>query len=155
MPFSSVGSPAELWKLGLHERITRGTVITLVGQVSNGAAESRYSSLIVPGTGLGYQVTTGKTLFLTKRVASANVVTCLWLTGSGTTDVGLNSIAAPGAFLSEDSVADGVANASQTPSPVGITTQETFVSIGAGRFAAIRGLTASSILWVEYIGFEQ
>ncbi len=154
MGVALVVTPQELWKHGAHERVALGTPVVLVADVVNAALESRYSALRAPGAAGGYVVTAGTTLWLTKLVVSSSILNALWLTGSGTADAGDSQVAAPAGAASEDSRADGSANATPTQAALAVSEYDILVSIAAGRYPFVRGLTASSTLRVLVIGHE-
>lgn len=149
-----VVSPQELWKFGTQERVQRGTPVVLVADVINGVGESRYSALRAPGAAAGYQVTAGLTLFLTKLFVTSSVGNTLWLIGSGTADAGDSQVAAPAGAASEDSRADGVANALVTQAANAVTQADIFATIAAARFPFVRNLFPSSTLRVLVFGLE-
>jgi hypothetical protein len=144
----------ELWKFGSLERATRGAPIVLVADVVNGAAESRYSALREPGGAAGYQVTAGKTLWLTRVVMSADVANTEWLLGSGTADAGSSQVAAPAGMASESSRADGVANVRRVPAAYTPVEYDILFDVVAGRYPCVRGLSQNTTLQIEYRGIE-
>ena len=149
-----VVAPQTLWKFGSYESVAQGTPLVLVADVVNGAAESRYSALRVPGAAAGYTVTTGRTLWLTKLVVSASVVNATWLTGSGTADAGDSQVAAPAGAAAEDSRADGVANPYVAQAALAVSEYDILVSIASARLPFVRNLLASSTLRVLVLGVE-
>lgn len=149
-----VVSPQELWKFGLQERVQRGTPITLVGRVDNGVAESRYTTLRRRGLAAGYQVTAGRTLILTRIRYRTTVSGTELEIGSGTTDVGDDSVAAPGGVLSLNSFGDGTSGVEVTAGGTTIVTADVYYEIAAARFPFIRNLTASSAAMCEFDGVE-
>lgn len=149
-----VVNPQTRWKFGSYEAVQQGTPVVLVADVVNGAAESRYSALRVPGAAGGYTVTAGRTLWLTQLVVSASLLNTTWLTGSGTADAGDSQIAAPAGAAAEDARADGVANPLVTQAALAVATFDVLVSIAAGRLPFVRNLLASSTLRVVYVGVE-
>lgn len=148
------GQPQTLWTFGSFQTVPLGTPIVLVADVVNGALESRYSGLREPGAAGSYQVTAGRTLWISKLFLSSSVLNALWLTGSGTADAGDSQIAAPAGAASEDSRADGIANALATQAALAVSEYSVAISIAAARYAFVRGLTASSTLRVIAIGHE-
>lgn len=154
MPAALVVSPQTLWKFGSYESVPQGTPLVLVADVVNGAAESRYAALRVPGAAAGYQVTAGRTLRLTKLVLSASVVNATWLLGSGTADAGDSQVAAPAGAAAEDARADGVGNVHVAQAALAVSEYNILVSIAAGRFPFARNLLASSTLRVLVLGVE-
>lgn len=149
-----VVTPQTLWKLGTLERVELGTPIVLVADVVNGAAESRYSALRVPGAAAGYQVTAGRTLWLTKVTLSTEQVNVRWMLGSGTADAGDSQVAAPAGAVSEDSRADGVPNHLPVLVSQQVYSYDILVSIAAARFPFVRGITASTNVRILALGVE-
>ena len=154
MGVALVGAAQELWKLGAHERVQRGTPIVLVADVVNGALESRYSALRVPAAAGGYTVTAGTTLFITRLIFSASVLNATWLVGSGTADAGDSQVAAPAGAASEDSRADGVANALVCQAALAVSDFDVFITVATARLPFIRNMLASSTLRVMALGVE-
>jgi hypothetical protein len=144
----------ELWKLGTLERVQRGTPVVLVADVVNGAAESRYSALRVPGAAGGYTVTAGTTLFLTKLFVHCSLANATWLIGSGTADAGDSQVAAPAGAASEDSRADGVGNVHVAQAAFVVSEADIVVAIATARLPFVRNLLASSTLRVMVFGVE-
>ena len=72
MGLSIITNPLELWKFGSHERAARGTPIALWGQVVNGAVFAATSTLRRSGTQVGYAVTAGRTLVVTRVLFHSN-----------------------------------------------------------------------------------
>jgi hypothetical protein len=144
----------ELWKFGTQERVQLGTPVVLVADVVNGAAESRYSALRAPGAAAGYTVTAGRTLWLTRLIVSCSVLNGLWLLGSGTADAGDSQVAAPAGAASEDSRADGVANALVTQAALAVSDHAVAANIAASRLPFVRGMTAAATYRVLAFGIE-
>jgi hypothetical protein len=132
-----------VWDLGTYKTTTPAGIITLVADVTNGAGESRYSALRLPGIATGYQVTAGKTLYITRIDIKALYST--WLIVSGTADAGQDQVAAPAGVKSEVSRTDGIMAPWQKDFIAGdphlILT--TVIKITSGRYPAFRSLTAS------------
>lgn len=149
-----IQTPQAVWKRGAYEATTVATPLMLVGRVRNAAAESRYSRLFIPGAAAGYQVTTGKTLYITKLIWTADTAGIVWQLGSATADAGDNQIAAPAGWRSETS-GDTTERA-----PFGVPTNNTtatldiIIPIAASRYLAIRGLDANSALFVIALAHE-
>jgi hypothetical protein len=144
-----------LWKFGGYESSDRGTPIVLVAQVINAALESRYSVLRMPGAVAGYQVTAGKTLYLTKVRYNATGAIAAWLVLSGTSDVGANSVAAPTGVKSENSVADGISSALDVLAANNPVEFDMYVAIAAGLIPHVRCMTAAVTLSVSVFGHEE
>lgn len=142
------------WDFGTFESDQRGSPIVLVADVTNAALESRYSVLRTPGAAAGYQVTTGKTLVLTRVRFNADTNDNQWLILSGTASVGANSVAAPAGAASLNSRADGVAGALNVDAAFNPREMDLYASCGATLFPHIRSLKASGSLWVLVVGFE-
>lgn len=134
---------SQLWQLGTLQQSSLGAAFLLVADVVNGALESRYSALREPGAAGGYQVTAGKTLYLTRVIHACSVASALWLIGSGTADAGDSQVAAPAGAISEDSRADGISNPLVGLTALDHHEHDILVGIAAGLYPFIRLMTAS------------
>src|SRR3990167_1002145 len=87
----SAGGGSELWKFGTHERVTRGTPLMLWSYVSETGANSRFTTLRRSGTQVGYTVTAGMTLILTRVMFRGNNSGHPMSLGYSDADLGLNA----------------------------------------------------------------
>lgn len=150
-----VVTPQTAWSHGSYDSVTMQGRFVLVGDVVNGAGESRYSALRVPGAAGGYQVTAGKTLYITKLRFSASSAPATSLILSGTADAGDSQIAAPAGVKSENSRADGVPAATPAATSNVFYEVDMYLAIAANRYPAIRNLTASSSLYALAVCHEE
>lgn len=146
--------PQTVWDFGAYHTAERGSPILLVADVVNAPGESRYSVLRRAGAADGYQVTTGKTLVLTKCRFNATIASAAWLILSGTADAGDSQIAAPAGAKSENSRADGVSGALNVLNANDPVEFDLYAEVAAGRYPAIRLMTANGTLNVLIVGIE-
>lgn len=153
----STGAAQTFWNHGGYITVPRGTPIILTAQCGDAALNNRYTTLRQPGAAAGYQVTAGLTLFLTQVIKGHNTQPVNWLIGSGTTDVGINSAAAPAGEISEDSQSTTVQNALSTFAEGNALWQaiSILIDIAAARFPFVKNISAASMLQVQFIGHEE
>lgn len=156
-PAGLVVLPDTQWETGRYLSRSVAGLVILQGHVINGAGESKYTTLRTPGAGAGYQVTAGKTLYLTALRFRTALLDLVWQTVSGTSDVGIGSVAAPVGVMAEDSMSDGVGNGVTTRLAAVLeqTTDSILIKVAAGRFVAVRNLTALSELYIRLLGHEE
>lgn len=144
-----------LWDLGTFKSVQNPKTILLVAEVVNGAGESKYSALREPGAAGGYQVTTGKTLYLTKLFLVANANATGWLTLSGTADAGSNQVAAPAGAKSLDTVADGNINPFIAATAQVVGSYDIHAKVPSALYPCVRVTTASAITRFVMLGHEE
>jgi len=154
-PLSYPAINTTLWDRGAFQKVGAASHIVLVCDVVNGAGESRYSALRVPGAAAGYQVTTGKTLYLTYVRFYGTAASSEWLVVSGTADAGDSQIAAPAGVKSENSRADGVPAALNIVTAMDPVEFRLWLNVAADRFPAVRCLTQNTSLYIFAVGHEE
>jgi hypothetical protein len=156
MPTETLGPiPTTLWDLGAFKSNLNPTPIILVADVTNGAGESRYSALRLPGVGTGYQVTAGKTLYITRFDFFPGWLSALFL--SGTADAGQDQVAAPAGAKSETSRTDGVIVPWRKDFIAGDPwlTIYTIIKITTARYPALRSMAPSTTAIVHCLAHEE
>lgn len=154
-PLSYPALNTVLWNHGSYLSVAKMGRMILVADVVNGAGESRYSALRVPGAAGGYQVTAGMTLYATRLRQLATSAPALSLLISATADPGNSVIAAPAGVLSHNSRADGVPGAIGALASNVIYENNLYASFAAGLYPGIRCMTASSTLYVVMVCHEE
>jgi len=144
----------QLVKIGSVEKTALGGPLLLVADVVNGALEARYSALSQPDAGVGYQVSVGKTLWLTRLRFHADQNTTEFNLISGTADAGNSQLLAPAGVLSLNSRTDGIECALEVLTAHLIYEFDVLIPVLATLFPAVHGLSASSSLFIEAWGFE-
>ena len=155
MPSDLIQTPQTLWNQGAYQSVQPHDPINLMARASNGVGESRYSRLLIPGGAAGYQVTTGKTLYLTRLIYLSNTAGCQWLLASATADAGDNQIAAPAGIVSRTGIADGQTTPLRILDANTTYTIDLIIPIPAALFLCIRNLTASSDCFFLATGHEE
>jgi len=150
-----VQTPQTLWKHGSFESVNLKGRFILVADVTNGAGESRYSALRIPGAAGGYQVTVGKTLYLTHLRHSGLSAPAAYLLFAATADAGSNQIAAPAGIVSHNSRTDGVPGALVVAASSVVAEFDLYASFAAGDYLGVRNMTASSTLYVLIVCHEE
>lgn len=150
-----IQTPQTLWKIGSYESVKRPTLITLNGRIVNGVAESRYTQLLIPGAAAGYQVPTGKTLYITHVRCRADVADSQWLFGSATADPGANQVAAPAGAISHTSINDTSGGPQRLLTALQFYVFEEPFTFSTGRFPYLRVFTASNTFVLTALGHEE
>ena len=150
-----IQTPQTRWIQGAYESVQRGTLIHLVCRIDTGVAEERYSALRVPGAAAGYQVTAGKTLYLTRVMRLASIVTSRWQTASGTADAGDNQLAQPAGYIHRDSGQINTENALTGLTANVIYDHNIFTAIPENTYPCVRLLSASCALRCSFYGHEE
>lgn len=148
-PLSYPAINTTLWGQGSYISVARGGAFVLVADVVNAALQTNYSALRLPGAAGGYQVTSGKTLYITKIRAHAQQNNLEWQILSGTADAGDSQAAAPAGVLAEDSRADGVEAVNEILTARVVYEWDALLAIAADRFPCIRSLSAATEMRVE------
>lgn len=150
-----IQTPHTRWKIGSYESVNKPTVITLIGRVANGAAETRFSRLIVPGIAGGYSVTAGKTLYITHIHARGTVAALLWHLGSATADPGDNQVATPTGAIS----LTAIDSTGTSPHGLLVANQsyefEDHIPVPANLFPYVRCSTSSASFLIIIKGHEE
>jgi hypothetical protein len=133
----SAGGGSELWKFGTHERVTRGTPLVLWANFVADAVNTLFSTLRLSGTQVGYSVTAGMTLLITRMIVVAGAVGGYHLVGYSDADLGLSALADGANPVLLDSDAAGtrsvvVASIADVPSDY-----EVYYRVPAGKFPRI------------------
>lgn len=137
MPGDLVQVPQEVWKFGTTERVARRTPIMLQTIVVGNAIAGRWSTMRRFRTTAGYQVTAGTTLIITRILFSWNGALSFFWFVDGTSDIGLNSAAAPaGAILNDDPIGAG-SNGLRTEVANRIYDLSYYLEVPAGRYLSI------------------
>lgn len=150
-----IQTPQRRWIQGAYESVQRGTLIVLNTVLSNLVAENRYSALSLKNASAGYQVTAGKTLYLTKAFITSNLAATGWVLGSGTTDPGINQIAAPTDPRSEDTYTIGAANPHILITANVVYEIDYYAAIAAGRYPFVQTGAQSGVQRFTFIGHEE
>lgn len=153
-PLSYPAINTTLQQLGSIDRVVVSVPLVLVADVVNGAGESRYSALRVPGAAGGYQVTAGKTLLIVKTRYYATANNAGWLVLSGTADAGDSQLAAPAGVKSENSRADGVPGGLNVLTANNPVEFDLYLNVAASRYPAVRCMTQNVSLYVFCVGVE-
>lgn len=91
MGLSIITTPQELWKFGTHERAARGTPLNLGWRLEGNAITPSFTTVQLSGTVVGYSVTAGKTLVLTRVLFRSLQAGQIFGIGYSDSDLGANS----------------------------------------------------------------
>lgn len=154
-PLSYPAINTTFWDHGSYQSVSLAGRFILVADVVNAAGESRYSALRIPGAAGGYQVTTGKTLYVTKARFSMLSAPAAFLLFAATADAGDSQIAAPAGIVSHNSRADGVPSSLVGPVSSTMYESDLYASFAATQYLGVRNMTASSTLYLLLVCHEE
>lgn len=150
-----IQTPQTLWKLGAYESVQRGTPIVLGAYILFDAVANRYTTARQQRTASGYQVPTGKTLYVNRLLYFCTSAAQFWGLAEATADVGHSSAAAP-AGLATNAFPFGTSN----PSTANLAAHTMYdlnfyTQFPAGLYPTVHAQSGSGELFLTIFGHEE
>ena len=151
---SSFAGATELWKFGTQERTSRLTPLALWIRLQADAGGVRFFTLRKQGTQVGYSVTGGKTLVLTRFLGSSDSAGFRFSLGYSDSDRGIQNAADGANAVNLDSVGADGSGFLVFPSASSIVSFDVYYEITAGKFPRLVTDAGAQLAWLLYLGVE-